>query len=165
MKSRRPTSDMGLPPLGQAPPIMTTAAGGRTGRSHSQLAIGSRQVLGLDLNRSESRRMLSAPSALKDSTLSAAEACCAAGFESSVCRLWVKSGAVGRGDTSIHVRSTPNTDHRFNSSVPVTKSQLQTSCRSFDHLVGAQHGGIVPFCRLLWCSTCVVVGSTPAVDV
>src|SRR5258708_21647446 len=29
-------------------------------------------------------------------------------------------------------------DHRFNSSVPVTKSQLQTSCRSFDHLVGAQ---------------------------
>src|SRR6266446_7149044 len=28
-----------------------------------------------------------------------------------------------------------------NSSVPVTKSQLQTSRRSFDHLVGAQHGG------------------------
>lgn len=25
--------------------------------------------------------------------------------------------------------------------------------------------GIIPFCRLLWCSTCVIVGSTPAVDV
>jgi hypothetical protein len=34
----------------------------------------------------------------------------------------------------------------------------------FDHLVGAREG-IVPFRRLLWCSTCVIVGSTPAVDV
>jgi len=34
-----------------------------------------------------------------------------------------------------------------------------------DGIFGKDTKGIIPFRRLRWCSTCVIVGSTPAVDV
>ena len=34
-----------------------------------------------------------------------------------------------------------------------------------DGIFGKDTKGMIPFRRLRWCSTCVIVGSTPAVDV
>jgi hypothetical protein len=42
----------------------------------------------------------------------------------------------------------------------VAEYQKATLARLFDHLVGAQQEAYIPFRRLLWCSTCVIVGST-----
>ena len=41
------------------------------------------------------------------------------------CPFRVKLDQVGRGDTSLHVRSTPNTGRKFNASVPVPLCQTQ----------------------------------------
>jgi hypothetical protein len=41
--------------------------------------------------------------------------------------------------------------------------QKATLARLFDHLVGAQQEAYIPFRHLLWCSTCVIVGSTSVV--
>src|SRR5438094_8294811 len=54
----------------------------------------------------------------------------------------VKLDRVGRGDPSIHVRNTANTDHKFNMSASVALCPGPDSCNAansilFDHFVGA----------------------------
>src|SRR5436190_102055 len=58
------------------------------------------------------------------------------------CLSWVKLDRVGRGDPSIHVRNTANTDHKFNMSASVALCPGPDSCKAangilFDHFVRA----------------------------
>jgi len=54
MNSRRLTSNTGLPPLGQVPPIIITTGDGPLGQFALSLPGPGRHVLGSDLNRSAS---------------------------------------------------------------------------------------------------------------
>ena len=47
--------------------------------------------------------------------------------------------------------------------LPLQSVRIAPSLRP--DMIFGKDKGIVPFRRLLWCSTCVIVGSTPAVDV
>jgi len=87
---------MGLPPALAPPSVFRTL----------NLPQRGRQVLGADLNRSESSWALASPSALpqNDSTHDAPGGHCTAGFQSGPCPLWVKSGAANRAERSGYVR-------------------------------------------------------------
>src|SRR5262245_62142856 len=84
-----------------------------------------RKVLGPDLNCSEST--WGAADVLpcchpNHSTHDTPGDRCTAGFRPASCLVRVKLDRVGRGVTSIHVRSTPNTDCKFTALVSVSRA-------------------------------------------